>query len=218
MTTIQISNKLQILNTNPTNKEKTNNSLNARELTDDEKIELTKITKTWDAFARNKAKQVSTSQKVFEDSISLCNYIISALNNNQAKYRFFICTQSQKNLDVEAIAVTSEKVSSAVKPYLYVEYLMTHPKNIRSTLNENEPHRVTGAATKIISHLTEVAQKANMSEIHLYSLNSARGFYQKNGFIDTGESNMVLTIKKEEKSFAPKISLLQRFFCCKTTG
>lgn len=199
-----------------TNIVKTNNSLNVRELTPNEKNKLIKITDTWNTFAQSKASQSSPTQKVFEDSSSLCKYIISALNDKTNKYKFYVCTQAQKDTDVEAIAVISEKVSSVAKPHLYVEFLMTHPKNIRSPLNENEPNRVTGAATKIISYLAEVAKQRRIDEIHLFSLNSARGFYEKIGFIDKGGSNMVLTIKKEGETVKPpELTFFQWLFGCK---
>jgi len=170
------------------------------ELKINQREELSKTFEVWKQFAQEKSEKESQQKNIFANSKDICLWGIDTLKKDvDCKHRIFICTQSAFN--PEAITIISEKTTapsadSPSKPYLYVEYLVTHPKNIRSPLNENEPNRVNGAGSAIISALIQLGREENKDTIQLHSLSSARPFYEKLGFIPTINDNLY-TLKIE---------------------
>jgi len=174
-----------------------NKKLKVIELSSEKKQDVVKMMNVWTDFANAKASQSSlvVNTEIFKDSFNICTWIKNSVNNSNKICRVFVCFQEEQNIQAIAI-VTNAVASSPVKdiPYLYVDYLATHPRNIRSALNEKEPNRVTGAGSKLISHLVnKVCKKENLEEVRLQSLDSAREFYKKMGFANlTGQSILFL--------------------------
>ncbi len=80
---------------------------------------------------------------------------------------------------------------------LNIDFIATHPRNVRSSLNETETTRVEGAGSALIQHLATELRDSGMG-ITLESYPSAIPFYEKLGFaLKTGSDNsMCLSAQK----------------------
>jgi hypothetical protein len=152
-----------------------------KELQVEDRQSIIKTIDAWKHFAQSKATQLP-KPNIFYDSKDLCKWISHDLNKDLqgTNIRIFVCTDPIFN-ELQAIALVTDYPDEK-KPYFYLELLATHPKNINSPLNLDEPNPIAGAATSLISHLKSVGIEENRKKIKLCSLQSATGFYRKMGF------------------------------------
>lgn len=170
---------------------KVHKGLRLTELNQEQKQIAKKVALAWEKIAEEKLQQLPPILNgIFLDSIDICQWVRAKLTDKK-ELRFIACTRKsfdpKKPENIEAIAVFSRQklfkcVDGTYIPYLYLEALATNPKNHRSSVNEHEPNRVTGAGTQMINHLKMIAQGENLKQIRLSSLPAARGFYTKLGF------------------------------------
>jgi N-acetylglutamate synthase-like GNAT family acetyltransferase len=107
--------------------------------------------------------------------------------------------------EIQAIALTydTEKCRK-------LSQIVTHPRNVRSSVNALESTRVEGAASAIIHHLAKTLPPLSEG-IYLEALESAKSFYLKLGFeqLDSQKyppsewltQSMMLTAEKIQKIF-----------------
>ena len=152
-----------------------------------------KTMSAWKQFAKDKAAQLP-KPNIFHDSKDLCKWISEDLKKDPEgkTVRVFVCTDPIFN-ELQAISLVTD-YSNENKPYFYLEFLATHPKNIPSPLNQDEPYPIAGAASSLISHLKNVGIQENRKKIKLYSLRSAEGFYKKLGFKTKNSEDFTLKL------------------------
>ena len=125
---------------------------------------------------KNEARQISRYQaEVFTDSAE----IIIGLNSVEIipkTYTMLIVCKDQEN-NIQALARVSEPYHTSQQTSLIMQYLATHPKNIRSIVNQQE-FQVRGASTAIISHLAECCLRKGFSGIQLEPLEHLNNFYK----------------------------------------
>jgi hypothetical protein len=180
-----------------------------RELTDIEIKNLIKVTKIWHSFAKNKGDEFAKAKfqreilyenpffHAYHINLDIKNFLKrKKINPNDPSQRVFACFV--KN-NIEAIAIAKKGNNESSPSYLYITYLATHPKNIRSILNNEESNRVSGAASSIISYLIEVCNKEKIETLRLFSVATAIEFYNKIGFKPEilGSHSMILDIKEQ---------------------
>ncbi len=90
---------------------------------------------------------------------------------------------------VQGIAIVSKKLSD-----LRVDYVMTHPANIRCKANELEPARVEGAGRAFCAFLESEALKQGVQSVYLTVLPASRQFYLKFGFEEGSEGKLVKSL------------------------
>ncbi len=87
----------------------------------------------------------------------------------------------------EDVALQTIQAIALVRDYttypegLEIDYIATHPHNIRSPLNETETTRVEGAGSALIKHIA-IQLRDSGREILLVALPSSIPFYEKLGF------------------------------------
>ncbi len=99
--------------------------------------------------------------------------------------------------EIQAIALVCNHTKG-----LKISFLATHPRNVRSPLNETERTRVEGAASALIRHLA-AEQLGSGKDIYLEATWSSIPFYEKLGFerdpaLRTSGNSMYLSAQKIE--------------------
>lgn len=178
--------------------------LKVREIVENEREGLNKIVKTWHSIGQDKADQFnllfpnvfyqnlphpffSKCPNIFKASFCICEGISSSLKNLESLEirKVYICysDESATQEKIEAITTVRFIVTSDKRPYLLIGNLATHPKNLISSINCQEPDQVSGAAAKLINHLVEVVcPQSNLAKIKLINTENSRCFYEKLGF------------------------------------
>lgn len=176
------------------------------------KREIKKIIETWKQVANAKAALTQTEAQLFNDSTWIGTLIGNKLASTSAdesrknNMRIVVCHDSQHRLP-QAIAIIENQTDDANVRYKYVDFLMTNPINIRSSVNNDELHRVAGAATAVLTKVGQLCLKEKIETIKLWGINSAIPFYHKVGFVPyiPGDINsLVLTKDKFPKPHTTK--------------
>jgi hypothetical protein len=129
-----------------------------------------------------KAKQLycksELEKEIFKESISICKCIevFTRFELSLDDY-FFITVNGNLSKEIHAVGVI--KLNDRE---LKISLLATHPRNIRSAVNECEFQKITGAATKIIHFVKQIQIEKNIEKIELKSVETAAKFYEKMGF------------------------------------
>jgi hypothetical protein len=176
--------------------------LKVREILETERAQFSKIAKEWTSLAQCKEIQAELIfpnllnsipilpycryPNLFEASSGICENISSALEDDAYQQKVYACYVDQLSSEekIEAIAIAHAINRRPRKPsYLILLFLASHPKNLISSVNRNEPDQVSGAAAKLINHLTlEVCPQLKMEQIRLTTTSNARSFYENLGF------------------------------------
>jgi hypothetical protein len=178
--------------------------LKVREIVENEREGLNKIVEAWHSIATDKADQYnllfpnvfyqnlpqpffSRCPNIFQSSFGICEDISSSLKNCDSLEigKVYICYSDESGTQdkIEAITTVYFNVRSDKRPYLFIGSLATHPKNLISSINNQESDQVSGAAAKLINHLVEVVcPQSNLAKIKLVTTKNARSFYEKLGF------------------------------------
>ena len=172
------------------------------------------VVREWQMIAYHKKMEADSflSEMIFHDLARIARLIAECMQSPEETTsiwnQIFIC---------EDVALKEIQAIALVRLFdveLKLSHIVTHPRNVRSKVNQNETMRVEGAASAIIHHL-ETTLPPSCKKIYLESVVSARLFYQKLGFEEldprkyspdeVGTIPMVLTAKKI-KSLNQKVS------------
>lgn len=139
--------------------------------------EAARIASLWQTAAQNKANLAATSSEKEKfatcKAISKCVYY-SAVHPNEND-EIYACKDEKGNIH-------GFMVLSVESDHVYVNYLVTNPNNIRSSVNENVP-KVEGAGTCLLKQAEKIAfEKSKWEGVVLTPVSSAIAFYQKLGF------------------------------------
>jgi len=141
----------------------------------------------WSKQAAEKLKEAKneTELKIFELSAEInrlfIEYIKKAKVRNPKLGDLLYTCRDYKNKELQALGFTTVRNRQGGK-CLILQLLTTNPNNIRSDVNKNEPNRVQGAATAIISSLAQRVLKGEYIGLFVHSVDSVLDFYKKLGF------------------------------------
>jgi GNAT superfamily N-acetyltransferase len=150
---------------------------------------LLKTVTLWGDSAQRKAclaTKDSEEQILFSQAESIYNCISLDLTMYTASKKHFhksplleiwLCKDSQGNL--QGIMKISEK-----KYGIHVHYLATHPNNLRLSLNKQEPNRVFGVGSLLLSKAKQIAEERGKKEVDLQAISTSVEFYEKQGFTE----------------------------------
>lgn len=167
-------------------------------------FQIMKIMKAWETLANKKENQATTSLERIHFSNSFCvtGHIIDTLKTNPTDIRIFTCHHQTR---IHSIALTRELPDGS----LYIDYLATHPFNIRSSLNLQET-QIPYAGTALIHHLFKTCIEEKKTAIKLSCLKGSKGFYKKLQFKslhkDSKFGPMIISSKRIKKQLE-KISV-----------
>ncbi|MBS0626985.1 MAG: GNAT family N-acetyltransferase [Verrucomicrobia bacterium] len=138
--------------------------------------ELIETLHLWKIIAEGKRREspIPLEQERFSVLIDVASYFITNLKSSQGDSSLII---NRKNQHIKSIAMTINEDNK-----LILEYLITDPRNIKTTVNSEEPDRVSGAGTSIIQYLFQKCLTEELEEIFLHSNPDAKKFYEKLGF------------------------------------
>lgn len=159
-----------------------------------------KIAREWQKLAQQKKAQLESkdASSIFENSVRINKLIAECIEQPDNCWwlydKILICRDKALN-EPQAIALfksanivtqSGKKIGSQYK----ITHLVTHPKNIQSKVNADEYTKVRGAATTLISHLSEKCRLEDAAGISVDASTSAVPFYKKLGFVPMGPSNV----------------------------
>jgi GNAT superfamily N-acetyltransferase len=88
----------------------------------------------------------------------------------------------QGNIEGILLLQIYEKSISPFENAIEISHLATHPKNIRSPINERELNQVKGVGTHLLRFAERQVLERNKQRLILKTLDSAAGYYAKEGF------------------------------------
>ena len=160
-----------------------------------------KVARVWSDTARQKQAAASSDgdKEKFGDSAWISGWIGSDLSSSNSSFHEAYVCKDGKGKEQGIVLITKETES------IYVNLLVTNPNNIRSPLNEKEPDKVEGAGSALIERTETRALELGKKRVRLTALHSAKPFYLKKGFEESG-GNMIKTLDKIAKEITPKIA------------
>lgn len=163
---------------------------------------VAKIAREWDVIAKKKGR-VTSESGIFDDCCNISKLVSQCLEHPQeSDWLFdtaFVCEDEKKH--IQAVALIDECGTCCLQSdeaYVKLVHIVTHPHNIRSSVNRDEYERVEGSGTALIK---AIAQQT-MRGIYLESISSAIPFYQKLGFEKVSKNDMAMI---EELGCTPMI-------------
>lgn len=128
----------------------------------------------WEKIADQRERTVPSSEKMcFFNSSEITSCIQDHLEKKPSGNRIFT-SWSQGN--IQSIAIVDKADLEAIT----VDYLATHPHNIRSSYPFKEP-QVLYAGTALMHHLFKICLKENRDGIQVSASLGSMGFYKKLG-------------------------------------
>lgn len=162
-----------------------------------------KVASAWKKAAKEKSRVAKKEKE--KDQFDDCEWVSGMFQkifaNKPAGYAF-VCKDEKGNYQgMMHLSVNPE--------YVKIDFLVTNPTNIRSSVNASETKKVTGAGTALLKKAEQIAVENGKSEIKLTSRPSALAFYIKNGFYNGGKSlwNMSKTVQKIDSQITPLLQV-----------
>lgn len=135
--------------------------------------EIKKIAALWRDIAHAKIETATKRWDIFSAAREIALYIL----HEDLSTRGIRILQAKAGDEIQAIAITKQ-----VGDNLRLMHLLTHPRNIRASVNKDESHRVTGAGSAIINYLKSIMSAQSIDQIDVEPIKSAIPFYEKMGF------------------------------------
>lgn len=153
---------------------------------------VAKLASLWEKTAKEKDKASRSSwfdfrAAQFRDSARLCRIISKELSFFSKNEVYVSKDESEKEQGIMLITKYPD--------YVYVDYLVTHPRNIRSRINKDEKEKVAGSGSSLLKAAEKRAKELKKKKIWLMPLEKAIPFYRKQGYKSVG-SSMVKTLEK----------------------
>lgn len=160
-------------------------------------FEAAKIAAAWKTVAFEKANlaTVENEKNQFYACANISDCVASSLEYPSANKSYYTCKDKLGN--DQAMMVCQVNYD-----HVYVNFLVTNPHNIHSTVNDREPNKVKGAGTCLLQKAEEIAIKEGKEFVCLTPLPTAVSFYEKNGFVKSGWG-MIKTVEKAEAAVLP---------------
>ena len=162
---------------------------------------VAKIARQWQKIAVAKEQEARNSWTLSPDQFHNCAWVSTQVANTLAGFGWnevFVCKDGESR--VQGIMITTVLTNG-----IYVDYLVTHPQNIRSSLNDHEIGRVASAGSSLLQYAEKRAQELNKRSVYMRPLELAKPFYQKMGYKELG-GYMIKTIEKVEQISTPLIA------------
>jgi N-acetylglutamate synthase-like GNAT family acetyltransferase len=137
----------------------------------------------WRRIASTKTSRVASQQKVFSDCERISRAVGQCLRDpscaSKTVSEVHVCYDDRHTL--QGILLLSNDVFNK---RLEITNILTHPHNIRSSINTEEYARVQGAGTALMQAAIERCRELGLSSLYLEGLDSSKSFYQRFGFKD----------------------------------
>jgi hypothetical protein len=174
-----------------------------KEIAPHEYADLSSTMKKWMQIAKQK-KGLTTRRDLpcgvlFRSLFVICKLISQCLDRPEKCRKVFdrvlVSYDPKKNLQAvcltkkEAVEITNKEESGR---YLKIALLVTHPHNIRSSINEQDHERMTGSATSLIKKIIRQCKEEKRKGIYAEVVPVACGFYEKLGFRKISREGLVM--------------------------
>lgn len=154
----------------------------------------------WHKIALEKEKNaIETAQ--FQDCKNLSEQMSMFLAYDWRSYDFY--GSKDRNENYQSMMALTLKPES-----VYIEYLVTNPINIRSSVNDLETEKVTGAGTTLLRYAEQIASQNGKQTVSLFPLPSSTPFYKKNKFTFILKYEQGPMQKSVREALAPTTTLL----------
>ena len=138
----------------------------------------------WNRIAAEKTSRAVSQREVFSDCMRISQAVGRCLRGLQHPYgvsksvsEVHVCYDDRHTL--QGIMLLSHGGS---KKRLEITNILTHPHNIRSSVNDEEYARVQGAGTALMQAAIQRCRELECSSLYLEGLNSSKPFYNRFGF------------------------------------
>ncbi len=153
---------------------------------------VAKVASIWVRVALEKA--LVATEKREQEQFRACAKISSLIadsHNVSPNYGFsYVCYDAKgQPQGIMILAIHSDQVE--------VARIVTNPNNIRSCVNKNQ---VRGAGTCLLQEAEKLAMNEGKESVYLFPLDEANDFYEKNGFLQTGDDIRIMTKKIQKVS------------------
>lgn len=161
--------------------------------------DIARITTIWQEIAEEKGSLAPTSSERarFYSCKSISQSIYYSASYPDYGKEIYACKDEKGT--VQALMVLSVRTNN-----VYVDYLVTSPNNIRSSVNDCEPDKVEGAGSSLLRKAEQIALERGKESVDLIPLSTAVAFYEKLGFTHAGYG-MKKTIAKIAEHITPEI-------------
>lgn len=160
------------------------------------------VAREWEKIAEEKMKAAyasGVSGEIFSSLKETAQSMAECMEKQDRRIviwdSIFICEDLTLN-QIQAIALTNV---DGGRERFEISSIITHPQNVRSTVNQEETTRVEGAATAIFKYIV-ASERELLSRIHIKTTTlSAIPFFRKLGF-ELHEKNRPLEIPMSQSS------------------
>ena len=153
---------------------------------------VVKTARLWNKIATEKQKKAEHWAKEAADQFYNCAFISSLIAGSLSPSMPCKVTICQDLAGREqGIMVVSAGLDA-----IQVDLLVTHPRNIASSLNADEKEKVKGAGGALLKHAETMARELNKKQVSLFPLEAAKPFYKKMGYRSDGGELMCKTVRK----------------------
>ena len=160
------------------------NGLFVEQVLPDQYLPMSDLLTQWADIADLKIEQLEQMDEdhpdlaIFNDSLSVATDSAHQLKNLTEDHSAYACRDAEKR-EQGIVIIRAPKAQDCLK----VEYLITHPCNIRSIVNVRESSSVKGVGTALMRRVEELfLTTIKKSRIELYPTLSASAFYEKLGY------------------------------------
>jgi len=163
--------------------------------------QVAEIAESWAEIAYKKAADPEVKSEWEEYQFAACSSISSKFGyilgteDKKAK-RTYLCRDSKGK--EQGMMLLSVKRHS-----IYIDFLTTNPRNIRSFLNDKEQDRVQGAGEALIRFAQNQALQFSKDYVYLHTVPKAEHFYKKMGFELIKRCRMQKTAERIRNEFPP---------------
>lgn len=151
----------------------------------------------WSSIASKKCVMTLSEEErsEFSSCISVCQMILDFLDKDSKAY---VCKDLKGR--VQAIMVLNMSPRDfGFDNYVLMDCLVTHPRNIRSSLNEKEIGRVRGAGIALSKFADNIVLELQKDGIYLSPLKPSTRFYKNRGYEPKENGQLVKTAQKIEQ-------------------
>jgi GNAT superfamily N-acetyltransferase len=145
---------------------------------------LHKTASVWQRIAQEKTMQAlreGEDPKLFRESSCVNAWIAQTLEGPVYQRplpscnEVYVCTDSQGAYQGICVVVFEEEATC-------IDWLTTHPHNLRSPVNSTEAQRVTGVGTALMQYVEKQAVQRGYNKIYLRPTQTAISFYERLAF------------------------------------
>lgn len=174
------------------------------------------MARSWQAIAHEKKHtregEAGLESSIFDDCSTISKLIAQCFENPESclKSLFEEAYVCQDNFGMEQGLMLTRNDLDQVK----IVHLVTHPRNVRSSLNAGELEKVTGVGTMLVKYAANRCLELGKPYLYLEGTHSAKPFYERLGFeeihgwlIEDGDYAMEVSAQKINELLNPRLKV-----------